>query len=276
MTGRISTERLFSLSTFEGLKLFRSYSEKQPDLPDEEIVTLIEKLDPDGTSLDLEAAIYLGKLLGSGALLEGISFYQECIRVIVVEHQPLWAKAMRSGRRRFVRGLDKDDQDVFRAAGLMGNPPEKHVVIWWDHVCGLARLVTDTEKMNQGREAEMLTIERERKRLLSEGVEREPEWPGLDNNYAGYDVLSYQIGTHGLVNQMIEVKSTTASPLRFFVTRHEWSQAVKAGDAYIFHVWDMAKKPPELHIRTVEQVAPHIPTDNQKGVWKNAEIPLGI
>ena len=47
-------------------------------------------------------------------------------------------------------------------------------------------------------------------------------------------------------------------------------------DAYIFHIWDMAKNPPELHVRTVKQVAPHIPTDNEKGVWKNAEVPLGI
>ncbi len=276
MTGKISTDRLFSLSTFEGLRLFRSYAEKQPDLADKEIIALVQKLDPDGKSLDLEAAVYLGELLGSNYTSEGMLFYQECIRVIVVEHQPLWAKAMRSGRKRFVQGLDKDDRDVFRAAGLMGDPPEHHVVMWWDHVSGLARLITDTEKMNQGRLAELLTIENERTRLKSEGIEKEPEWPGLDNNYAGYDVLTYQVGEHGLVNQMIEVKSTTASPLRFYVTRHEWSQAEKAGDAYIFHIWDMAKNPPELHVRTVKQVAPHIPTDNEKGVWKNAEVPLGI
>ena len=276
MTGAISTERIFSLSTFEGLKLFRAYASQQPGLPENELIALIEKLDTDGLSLDLEAAAYLGRLVGSGCPMDGVSFYQECIKVIVMQHQPLWAKAMRSGRKRFVQGLDVDDQDVFRAAGLMTDTPESHVVMWWDDVSGLARLITDTEKMNQGRRAEMLTIELEKERLKIEGIEKEPEWPGLDNNYAGYDVLSYRLGPNGVVNQMIEVKSTTASPLRFFVTRNEWSQAAKVGAAYIFHVWDMAKSPPELHVRTVQQVAPHIPTDNQKGVWKNAEVPLGI
>tara|TARA_R110002051_G_scaffold2830_1_gene14764 strand:+ start:11605 stop:12231 length:627 start_codon:yes stop_codon:yes gene_type:complete len=208
--------------------------------------------------------------------MDGMAFYQECIKVVVVQHQPLWAKAMRSGRKRFVQGLDFDDQDVFRAAGLMSDPPDEDVVLWWDAVSGLARLITDAEKMNQGRQAELLTIQRERERLKAEGVDKEPEWPGLDNNFAGYDVLSYRLGAHGLINQMIEVKSTTASPLRFFVTRNEWSQAAKAGDAYIFHVWDMAKNPPELHVRTVEQVAQHIPTDNNKGQWSNATVPLGI
>lgn len=276
MTGLISTERLFSLSAFEGLKIFRSYAEKQPNIPGSELIGLIEKLHPDGASLDLEAAAYLGGLVGPDCPMDGELFYQECIKVVVLRHQPLWAKAMRSGRKRFVQGLDPDDQDVFRAAGLLLDPPNEGVVLWWDDVSGLARLISDAEKMNQGRQAELLTIELERSRLKKEGIEKEPEWPGLDNNYAGYDVLSYQLGEHGLKNQMIEVKSTTASPLRFIVTRNEWRKAKDAGEAYVFHIWDMVKTPPELHIRTVEQVAQHIPTDNKKGVWKNAEVPLSI
>ena len=75
---------------------------------------------------------------------------------------------------------------------------------------------------------------------------------------------------------MIEVKSTVSSPLRFILTRNEWDHAVKAGAAYLFHVWDMTMKPPMMHERTVAQVAPHIPSDNEKGKWKTADIPLGI
>jgi hypothetical protein len=73
---------------------------------------------------------------------------------------------------------------------------------------------------------------------------------------------------------MIEVKSTTASPLRFVLTRPEWEQAKKSGPAYIFHVWDMAKDPPVLYVRTTAQIAPHIPTDNEKGKWSRADIPI--
>ena len=128
--------------------------------------------------------------------------------------------------------------------------------------------------MEQGRAAEILTLEHERARLASIGITKEPEWPGLDDNFAGYDVLSYDQGPSGLVNRLIEVKSTTVSPLRFIITRNEWDKAKKAGASYIFHVWDMKPEKPVLHERGVKDVEPHIPDDNGKGSWKNAEIPL--
>jgi len=65
----------------------------------------------------------------------------------------------------------------------------------------------------------------ERLRLI--GIHKEPKWPGFDDNYAGYDVLSYDHGEFGLQNRMIEVKSTNVSPLQFYLTRHEWNQAAK-------------------------------------------------
>jgi hypothetical protein len=128
--------------------------------------------------------------------------------------------------------------------------------------------------MVQARAAEQLTIDYEIKRLKEVGIDKAPIWKGLDDNFAGYDVLSYDKGEFGLLNRMIEVKSTTASPLRFFLSRPEWEQALKAGPAYFFHVWDMAKNPPVLYVRTSAQIAPHIPSDNEKGKWSNAEIPL--
>ncbi len=276
MTDVISTERLFSLSCFEGLKLFRSYAVTQPDISTPELIELIENVDPDGASLDLEAGAYLGTIVGTNCPMDGNAFYQACIKGVVVEHQPLWAKAMRSGREKFVASLEHDEQDVFKAAGLMGNPPSLEIVKWWDDVVGHARLIVDNEKMEQARIAEMLSIEHEGIRLNSLGINKQPEWPGLDNNYAGYDVLSFEKGEYGLDNIMIEVKSTVASPLRFYLSRNEWEQAQKAGASYLFHVWDMAKEPPVLYVRTVAQVAPNIPSDNEKGKWSNAVIPLGI
>lgn len=75
-----------------------------------------------------------------------------------------------------------------------------------------------------------------------------------------------------VTNKLIEVKSTISSPLRFFVTRNEWKQAEKVGSAYLFHIWDMTKEPPILHKRLTPEIAPHIPTDNEKGAWNIAEI----
>lgn len=270
-----STDKIFSLSAFEGVRLIRIYVERYPDQSVAEIVSLVEKVEADAASLDMTTSAYLHSLVDPGCPVDGDRFYQSCITAVVTKHQPIWAKTMRQGRMRFLGSLSTDDRDVFVAAGLHLDPPPIHVVEWWDSVASFARLVTDLQKMEQARAAEKLSIDHETARLQAIGIEQLPVWKGLDDNFAGYDVLSYDQGEHGLVNRMIEVKSTTASPLRFILTRHEWEQATKAGEAYLFHIWDMAKSPPMLFLRTSAEVAPHIPLDNENGKWTAAEIPLG-
>ena len=210
MIEAVSTERVFSLPSFEGLKLIWSYTEKQPNLGICELINLIEKIDPDGASLDLNASAYLATLIEKNCPSDGSPFYQACIKAVLIRHQPLWAKSMRQGRKRFVSSLDKNDQDVFAAAGLMEDPPSKEIVLWWDDVSGHARLQLDIQKMEQARAAERLSIAHEESRLSKIGIDRSPVWMGLEDNYAGYDVLSFDFGVDGLVNKMIEVKSTTA------------------------------------------------------------------
>lgn len=271
-----TTERIFSLSCFEGLRLFRIHQARYPNMPQLELLSLIYKVEADARSLDMEAAACLSILVEADCPLNGHAFYQTCIKAVLLKRQPIWRKFISRGRRQFVRKLSPDNQAVFAAAGLMEDPPPPHVVIWWDGISGFARLIADQEKMEQARAAELLTLEHERKELKKLGITEEPEWPGFDDNFAGYDVLSYRRGQKGYVNKLlIEVKSTTVSPLRFIVTRHEWETAKRAGDAYIFHLWDMRSAKPILHIRTADQVELHIPTDNNKGNWKNAEIRAG-
>jgi hypothetical protein len=203
------------------------------------------------------------------------SFYRACVTAVVTKHQPNWCRVMWRGRVRFLDSLDQNERDVFSAAGLMEEPTPIGVALWWDSVAGFARMLGDLERMKYAREAEALTLDFERKCLQKLGIEKEPVWKGLDDNFAGYDVLSYDPGEFGPTNRMIEVKSTTASPLRFIISRHEWEQAQKFGPAYQFQVWDMDKTPPARYERTAAQVAAHIPNDNEKGRWKTAEIPLG-
>lgn len=274
MTGVIATERVFSLPCFEGLRLFRKYQAVHPVLPVPELLALIDSVEADARGLDMDASAHLSTLVDDDCPLDGHAFYQVCIKAIVLKHQPIWSKLMRRGRIRFVKSLDTNDQDVFAAAGLMNEPTPLEVVKWWDGVSGYARLISDQEKMEQGRAAEILTLEYERDRLEGIGILKEPKWPGFDDNFAGYDVLSYNHSLSGIKNLLIEVKSTTASPLRFIVTRNEWKKAEKTAESYVFHVWDMNKTPPILHTRSVAEIAPHIPTDNGKGSWSHAAIPV--
>lgn len=274
MVGDISTQRVFSLSCFEGLRLLRKYMPSYPDLRMDDLLDLIKNVEADANSLDMEASVYLSNYVENDCPLDGHTFYQICIREVLLKLHPPWIGLMRQGRRRFVSRLNTNDQDVFAAAGLMQDPTPRPVVAWWDAVSGHARTITDQRKMDQGREAEILTLEHERERLRNIGIGLDPQWLGFDDNFAGYDVLSYDLGAEGAVNRFIEVKSTTQSPLRFIVTRHEWDKAKQASGAYIFHVWDMNQSPPILHVRSVSDVAPHIPVDSGKGSWRNAQIPV--
>jgi hypothetical protein len=275
MSSAVGIERAFTLSAFEALRLLRQYASDNPQLAILQLVDLIEKVDQDGRHLDLRAAAYLHEIVESECPLENPIFYQRCIRAVVLAHQPVWIRAMRQGRKRFVSSLKPDDVDVFVAAGLLLDPPPDAVVEWWDEIVGHARLAIDIQKMEQAREAERLSIAFEIARLEAIGIENRPEWVGLDDNFAGYDVASFEMDNGIVSSVMIEVKSTSARPLRFLLTRNEWNQAEKVGHAYRFHVWDMGKEPPVLHIRTVDQVRPLIPVDNHKGKWALVEIPLG-
>ena len=275
-----STERLFSLSCFEGLRLIRQYGQRYPQYKLEELLRIVLQVEADAMSLDMEAAVKLHRSVATDCPLNGELFYQACIKAVVVSHQPIWAKSMTGGRMRFVYSLVKyskyrnDDLDVFRAAGLLCNPPSEQIVTWWDDVSGHARLASDIEKMAQARKAERLTIAHEKRRLNSLGIERMPEWLGLDDNFAGYDILSFDLRDGEVINIMIEVKSTVASPPRFFLSRNEWNKANQVGDVYKFHVWNMVAARPQLFELNIEEIRAHIPSDNKKGKWSNVEIPL--
>lgn len=272
----ISTERLLSMSAIEGLRLLKMYRQRHPGMTNESLVGLIEKLSSDGRNLDLLAAFELEKFSTTIDTTNPRSLYQSCISSILVFREPSWLRLMTQGRMKFLKRLGLDEHDVFSAAGLLAKVPTVQVVTWWDSLVSHSRSVTDLQKMEQARCAERLSIEYEENLLVKMSISESPQWPGLDNNFAGYDVLSYRVGDSGLQHLMIEVKSTVASPLRFYVSKNEWNQADKYGDSYVFHVWDMSQNPPTLFQRTVEQVRPHIPSDNNKGAWKSAEIPINI
>ena len=106
--------------------------------------------------------------------------------------------------------------------------------------------------------------------MRSVGVTLEPLWMSIEDNTAGYDIKSYDPGPEGPTARLIEVKSTIMSPLRFQLSRNEWNTAQKYGAAYYFHVWDMQSR--RLHVRTVADIRPHIPSDNVDGEWRNVEI----
>lgn len=270
----IATKRLFTMPAFEGLREIRRKLHDAPQADLANIVATIKLTEADAPSLDLEASCELHAIV-EVCELDGHGFYRHCIRAVVLSRFPIWVKTIKLGRQVFAAKLEVDDHTIFENAGLLASPPSADVVEWWDTIGHEVKLETDLEKMAQARTAEKLSWDFEKQRLLSLGIETDPVWVGLDDNTAGFDVLSYEPGVPENTNKLIEVKSTVASPLRFYVTRNEWNKAQKSKDAYFFHIWDMRKAPAVLYVRTVIEVEPHIPTDNENGKWSNAEIPIG-
>jgi hypothetical protein len=270
--------RLFSMPAFEGLRILRAYEADRPDMPPEELAALIGRVEASASSLDLDAALFLHGQVSKTAEYTGVAFYRECISTVILLDVPDWAKLVTLGRNKFIRRLRDDEyrdiRSVFREARLLGDPPDLDDVKWWDALQTYVRLQKDLEFNERSRDAELLSLEHEKRELARAGIDRAPVWMAIDDNTAGYDILSYRPAKYGPINKLIEVKSTIANPPVFVITRNEWEQALKFGEAFVFQIWVFSKMPPHFHERSVAEVAPHIPADSGRGKWRNAAVPL--
>lgn len=138
----------------------------------------------------------------------------------------------------------------------------------------LNRSFTPAHMVSQVRAAELLTLDFERVRLKNLGIDLEPKWISLEDCFAGYDILSYDLGETAPINRMIGVESALTSPLRFTIARSKWRRSQESGPAYLFHVWDMETDPPVLYELTAAQLSACIPRDSGEGRWLTVEILL--
>ena len=176
------------------------------------------------------------------------------------------------GRERVAGLLERDEAQCFRAAGLFDEPPSPEVVLWWDRFAQTVRVEIDDRLLLQGREAERLSLAHERDRLKMLGVAREPRWMAIENNAAGFDILSFDKGPVEPISRLIEVKSSTHNPPRIILTRNEWEAATRFGESYIFHIWTLPVQ--ALIERSVAQMIEHIPLDRGSGEWGTVEIAM--
>ena len=272
---KLSFERMFAIGAFDALRTLREQTAFHNDRSLQELSDLLRSTDASVAGLDFSTALVLHELVPVEAeIAVPHIFYRSCIRAVILDHS-IWSKSITLGRSRFFGQLSRDELLCFRAASLADDPPDGDVVAWWDEMAAASRQDLSAKALARARQAEELTLKRELLRLAALGIQRQPKWIAIEDNTAGYDVLSFDPGEYEPKNRLIEVKSTVASPLRFFLTRNEWEKALKYGDSYHFHVWDMSPEEPRLYERTTAQIAPHIPMDQEKGKWANAEIPLG-
>jgi hypothetical protein len=262
------------MSAFEALRIVRLRSIEHPNMSFREVTQIVIQVEADGTAHDFEAAEIISELVPTDIPSnDDVEFYRHCIRAVITAHRPIWIRTIPHGRKRFADSISQDERQCFASAGLLENVPSSRVIEWWDQVSGESRMLSDGIKMAQARVAERLSLHHETRRLANLGIDLEPVWTALDDNHAGYDILSYDLGTSGPISRVLEVKSTIASPLRFYVTHNEWNECLKRGAAYHFHIWDMRTE--TLYERSATEIEPHIPVNRGVGRWWVTEIRLG-
>ena len=268
------------MGAFEGLRLLRVHISRRPNEKVERLIELIVATEPASKSYDLDAALFLNQILPVETPHSDIAFYRACVAHVILRELPSWAKLMTLGRGRFIKRLQaeefRDIRSLFRQAHLLEEPPGAGDVEWWDNIQAQVRFSNDAEKLVRGREGERLTLKYEKKRLEGLGITNDPKWTAIEDNTAGYDVLSYNQGPSEPVNKLIEVKSTIASPLRFYLSRNEWDKALKYGNSYYFHVWNISGNSPILHEKTLIDIKPHVPLDSGDGKWSTCIIPITV
>jgi hypothetical protein len=265
--------RHFTMSALSATVAIRQYLANHPEVDALSAAVSVARLDADLSANDFDAGLQVHAILPAD-----ITFHTPaldlpiCISTLVNHHRPWWIKGFPYGRERTADMMTEDERQCFRAARLFDEPPSKQTVEWWDRMAQAVRADTNDTLLLQGRDAERLSLDYERARLASLGISRAPKWIAVDDNGAGYDILSYDSGPVEPTNRLIEVKSSTQDPPRIILTRGEWNAAVKFGDVYVFHIWSLPDK--VLVERRIADIMKHIPSDKGLGSWTHVEISI--
>ena len=271
--------RHLSMSAFNALAAVRRYLVTYPEVEPTSAATSIQRNDADFSGSDFDAALSLHSLLPADLVFREFQpDLRMAIKLVIFHHRPWWIQAAPYGRERLVSaigrevGEGRDELQSLRAAGLFDEFPSTDVVAWWDELGHLVRLEKEQQLLQQGREGERLTLAHERSRLRKLGIRLEPKWISIEDNLAGYDILSFDTGPVAPVHRLIEVKSSSRDIPHIFISRNEWEAALRYGDRYVFHVWHL---PTQILIeRTVAEIQLNIPIDQGSGRWTDVEIVL--
>lgn len=269
----MSAQLYFNMSALNAVICIRRYLTDHPGVDAQTAVISIQKINSDYAANDFTIGLSLHDILPQEITFEEAGLgLRQAIAHLVSTLRPWWMRMVPSGRDRVVSSLSRDEAQCLRSAGLTDGPLTEQVVMWWDELAQLVRAELYGRLLLQGREAERLSLVHERDRLRRLGVSREPRWISIDDNTAGYDILSFDPGVVEPVNRLIEVKSSTQSPPRFTLTRNEWEAANKYGEIYHFHFWALPTQ--RLYERTPAEVSDQIPIDQGRSRWTLVEIEL--
>lgn len=264
----MNEDRILAMSAFEAAYLIRTFREKNPELSTSDLIATVRSVRADFYPHDYDAGVAIEERIPPQVVTPLEAFFTAAIDVFILDRAPVWARLAPAGRNHVLQAIGVNGVQCLRSAGLLGS--DARATDWWDALATANRGERDARLLAQGREGERLSLAYESARLQREGIPRSPLWVAIDDNTVGYDILSYAWHDGSEVNRLIEVKSTWASPSRMILSRKEWKTAEQYGAAFEFHLWNLSSE--TLTIYSVEEIRPHIPTDNCQGKWESVEI----
>jgi hypothetical protein len=267
---------LISMSSVMALKRLRDVLASQAELDPISAAEVARRATADGAAHDYASGLLLHTSLDPS--IDFADFPRSLRHILALSIQrdpPSWLPVVVGGRNSVESVLASDPNlyQLFVAAELFGPLPSDAVIEWWDRLANAQRAGETIRNLESGRLAERKTLDAERTRLTSEGCPFEPEWIALDDNSAGYDILSYVNRESQWFSRAIEVKSSTSDAIRFFLTRNEFDTASRMADRYELHFWGRSS----LSATVIDSatVMSHAPEDRGRGRWQEVLINLG-
>ncbi len=274
----MTADQFFRISVLDGAFALVRHTSTYPALSLLEASKQLRTGPSHVASLDYERAQVALERFGR-ALFDASQDRQGDLRRVIYEiavaSRPFWALGAPFGRERSRQAMTEDTVQCFEYAGLLDDPPSQVAVEWWDGLAARFRNEGSERHREAGRQGEMLTLEYESQRLAQLGVTgRTPRWVAIEDNSAGYDVLSWERGDDGSLHELrIEAKAHSSFEARFFVSRNEWDIATLFSKSYVVYVWNLETKQLS-RVLSVRELERHIPTDNGSGKWDVVRVSL--
>jgi hypothetical protein len=271
----LRAEHFFRISIIDaGLRL-RAHLEKHRDITINDAIRQLRAGPVFLSNLDYESAATIGRDDGLSIFCvssDRTEELRETILKMAIKLKPFWAKVSPLGRERVCAVTSADLIQCLRYAGLLDSV-EPSVWRWWDQLAGIFRTADSQRLLQIGREGEGLSLEYEKKTLRTMGIPNEPKWVSLEDNLAGYDIMSYRAQENGAIGKaFIEVKATTTQEKIYWISRREWNVALANRASYLFHFWLIPSQ--FLHVASVDEMEAHIPSDRGWGTWNEVRLDL--
>lgn len=271
----MKSDLYFRISVIDAGLQLKSHLEKYPDISETDAIRQLRAGTVLRSSLDYQSALEIDGREGLSLFCPSLSRTDELRETILrmaIRLKPFWAKVSPFGRERVCAIMSPDQIQCLRYAQLLDSV-EEAVWRWWDTLAANFRVERMDRLTEIGRIGEQLSLRFEQSMLRRLGIEAKPRWISLDDNLAGYDILSYRLGTNGAVSKVfIEVKATYSADRSFILTRREWNFAERAGAASNFHFWYLPNR--SLKEATAAEISESIPVDRGSGTWEQVVLSL--